>query len=155
MVPLGSSLVAHHQVHVEHRGARACCWTRHQQRDPGYLSGEEVKEEMNRRLDDLYFSDNGIFKTTVCLICDRFLGPKEKEVSAEIRNCYEYPDTSRGHERWMDECFLSPRGCFCDSVNDKHEGFLVCSNCKHNLEQNSVPKYAIAITLHSVLHRRI
>jgi hypothetical protein len=125
-----------------------------------YRTGDDIKEELNDRFDDLYFNDNGTYKPRVCLVCDKFLGPKEwkfltinklkskavllkpghsNEVSENVKDCYRY--TGNGRENWMSDCLLSPRGCF---LRENKKGFLVCSKCKCSLEKSNTPMYAIA-----------
>ena len=113
-----------------------------------------------------------MYEPYVCLICDEFLNPNQiqvlsvdllhrkqsllkpsswNEVSFELTECYKFQPSSNAERRivrknsWLQHLLLSPRACYFE-VSEQHTkpGFSVCHCCKTNLEQDCMPKYAIA-----------
>jgi len=136
-------------------------------------SPEEVKATLNERFEKIFWvDDEGDFHPHVCIICDKFVKPRNlsvlkpevvyrnrdllkpkrwNDVSQSLANCYRY-EGDTGDEvfddtnnDWTSDLLLSPRAHFVRN-NDRRvaDGFSCCSYCKYALSKRYMPKYAIA-----------
>jgi hypothetical protein len=120
-------------------------------------SSGDVREAINKSMRDLFHLEpDGTAHPYVCLVCDSFTGPnfvhmkapklenskeyfkvKSKNSNLNLRKCYLYEGL--GKAKWMDDCWLSKRSVY---VRDK--GFVVCKECKTDIQHNQRPVKAIA-----------
>ena len=121
---------------------------------------EDVKEIINAGFEKLFHVENGVAAPYVCLICDRFTGPNWSLIGVkalEKKDYFKVDDSilklddnlekpykyvGKGRATWMDQCLLSKRG-MCIKKN-RHNNFVVCSECDSCLKSNKRPAKGIA-----------
>ena len=126
-------------------------------------SSGDVREAINKSMRALLYQEpDGTAHPYVCLVCDSFTGPiffrmkaetleKSKEyfkVSSKLKlnsnlKCYLYEGL--GKVKWINNCWLSKRGVYSSSGQGHHRYFVVCKECKSNLQQKQRQVKAIAI----------
>ena len=130
-----------------------------------------VKQQINSRIESvLHTTNTGERIPFVCLVCGKFLKPREVEtislsnlqqvqdvlepsnwnpVTPQTASCYNFKADPTLHESldlsWMEDMLLSPRGCYIKSTDQRRkEGFCVCSKCKMSLHKEMMSRFAIA-----------
>lgn len=137
----------------------------------GCATVESIKERINLRVNELYNEGwNDDLCSYVCCVCDEFILRQEdvqvvsikKMKSAKAllswRTYRKEEDSIKGIEdgyrfmqhvpnemdqSWLEGMALSPRGSLKKLYERQPPGFVTCRECKHCIENNKMPLYAI------------
>ena len=133
-------------------------------------AADDVQKRINQRFDELYMRTEAGYKPHVCLICDEFVNPSKldilsmqtlhgnrlllraqpwNQVSTSLASCYkfdgycgDYADDVAGG---IESLLLSPRASYITHSDCRSaSGFSCCVACKTSLQQEQMPRFAIA-----------
>ena len=134
----------------------------------GRRTKQELLDCLNKAFDEMFVLDSqGNRCPPVCIVCDRLLKRQHKtrikaaefssvkdvlvtkessEVPQEIKDCYRpsFPDNA-ALESAVEDVLLSPRSVALRSTRTgRPDSFLICKECKADLGEGKMPKWAIA-----------